>query len=536
VTYSNSRFGSLRDNESTATSSSFQKPVATKSSRFGSLNTSPSMKKEQEAFPGLKSTKNQSAPKRQEKTVEELNKELKELRLKDQREAKAAGKEPPALGGGSQRRRRRKKKEKEKELKAQGPTEEELAQREAERIKAQEEAKRKERQRLLRKFKKALKEKKALEVGPDTMKMLEIGLSVKGNILKQSEENYEKIARMVAGVLMNKSNVKGEGITLADVYRVIFEQKVLRSAETEFVALVLEILSQIEEQQSPLAVVSAVEGSEPDVLREYLSEIPSVRTEKIQNEFVEYGLQFVFPLDDDAVLRVQQHLDSKPSVEAMLEFVSAQSAKTKIHSNYRTMGLMLSYSLNAFYFAECTDRDTDQCYDLAKELIYAPDRSGDRKPMTRLIRMLCYAEDEGKGDDEEEEEEEEDDDDEVSSHSLLALSMILTASSRRQNEHHGLVPLLRAIDDEGLIPYAAVEAFVQIQEDRFTEERLAALSKMTDWIAELDHRAMKLRELAAQEAVSEDEDYDDGYVGNVFKPRVHKTAADYEQPFSLITE
>merc|ERR1719242_1065135 len=112
VTYSNSRFGSLRDNESTATSSSFQKPVATKSSRFGSLNTSPSLKKEQEAFPGLKSTKNQSAPKRQEKTVEELKKELKEQRLKDTREAVAAGKEPPkSTAGGSQRRRRRKKKE-----------------------------------------------------------------------------------------------------------------------------------------------------------------------------------------------------------------------------------------------------------------------------------------------------------------------------------------------------------------------------------------------------------------------------------------
>jgi len=254
-------------------------------------------------------------------------------------------------------------------------------------------------------------------------------------------------------------------------------------------------------------------------LKAFLSEIPSLRTESTQTEFEEYELQYVYPLDDDGMRRFEEHIASKPSLSAMIEFVTAQKAETKIYSNYRTMAMMLEYSLRTFYFAECSELDEEQCDDLAKQLIYSADRSGTRKPMSRLIAMLCYVDDA---------EDEEDDDEEVSSHSLLALSTMISTSSRLNNGFHGLVSFLKAIDDEGLIKYAAIQSFVQCETDKYTEQRLLALSKMSDWIADLDARMARIRMERDNESSDEDPDHDDGYAGNLLAERKHKTAADYE--------
>ena len=121
----------------------------------------------------------------------------------------------------------------------------------------------------------------------------------------------------------------------------------------------------------------------------------------------------------------------------------------------------------------------------------------------------------------------EDEDEEASSHSLLVISNLLSISSRLDNGNLGLVSLMKAVEDEGLIKYASIQSFVQMQDDGYTEQRLLALSKLSDWIADLDARMARIQ-MERDNDSSDDDQHDDGYAGNLLAQRKHKTAADYE--------
>merc|ERR1719295_1743762 len=270
-----------------------------------------------------------------------------------------------------------------------------------------------------------------------------------------------------------------------------------------------------------MALVSAVERG--NILDSFLAQIVSLESVQIETEFEEYELQYVYPLSGEHVHSVEECIASEPSMEELIEFVVSLRANGRIYSNYKTMTVILTYCLETFYFSKCADLNEDQTDDLAKGLIYSADRSGNIKPMARLIRLLCYADDDNKGDGDEE------DDDEASSHHLLLISNILSISSRSESavENRGLVSLMKAIENEGLLKYTAVQTFTQIQDDEYTEKRLTALMKLSDWIADLDARMARLQ-MERDTQFSDDDQNENEYAGNLLRQRKHKTAADYE--------
>jgi len=526
------RFSSLMNNDSNSSTprSSLQKPSPSNSSRFKSFGDAT----QQEAFPAMKPAA-KPVSKEQRKvdnmSIDELKERLRKNKLKTQAanakkesstsssNSKDTSNDTATSGNGNNKQSKKGRGKKAKKP----PSEEVLRKREEAKRKKQEAARKKIDQKLVSKFRGAMKDHQALEVNEHTLRQIEVGLGGKQNILRQNESNYEHIARMLVTLIFDRANTRSATpIDLAVIYDIIFNKTTLAKSQREFVALVLEILSQIEEQQSVMAVLSAVTNG--DILNSFLCHLPSVETEQIATEFEEYELQYVYPLSGGTVEAVEQHLASKPSVDELVQFVSDQMAKNKIYSNYKTMALILSYSLQTFYFAECSELSDEESDDFAKALIYCADKS-EQKPMARLIRMLCYHEDEGKGDDDDDDEEEEEDGDEASSHELVLLSNVLSISS--QFSYRGLVSLMKAIEAEGLMKYAAIQSFVQIEDDKYTEKRLTALSKMADWIAELDARMARIQ-MERDNELSDDDIQDDGYVGNVFAERKHKTAADYE--------
>eukprot|EP00483_Globobulimina_turgida_P001665 UN01667 len=82
---------------------------------------------------------------------------------------------------------------------------------------------------------------------------------------------------------------------------------------------------------------------------------------------------------------------------------------------------------------------------------------------------------------------------------------------------------------KGLISYKTIQKFVQCDDDKYTKMRLNALSKLTDWIVELDARQARIEMEKDNEDSDEDENVDNTYAGNLLAQRKHKTAADYEQ-------
>jgi len=118
---------------------------------------------------------------------------------------------------------------------------------------------------------------------------------------------------------------------------------------------------------------------------------------------------------------------------------------------------------------------------------------------------------------------------------MVLLSNVLSISSHFSFK--GLVSLVNALEAEGLLKHKAIESFVQIQHDDFTEKRLTALSKMTDWIADLDARMARIQmEKHSQMDFSDDEETIDGneYNRNIFNKPKHKTAADYDNITSFM--
>jgi len=184
---------------------------------------------------------------------------------------------------------------------------------------------------------------------------------------------------------------------------------------------------------------------------------------------------------------------------------------------------------NKFYFAEIAgDEDEEALTERAKALCYEGDKSNDKKVFVRILEALCYADSDGNGEEDEEEDEEEDD--EVDSHRLLVLSGLISVSGERKDKNVGLVALLKALELSGFLQYSVIQCLVQSgQSDSYTVGRLGALSKMSDWITDLDSRMARIRAEKDEEEEDEEDDYDDGYVGNVLAARKHKTAADYEQ-------
>merc|ERR1719445_998755 len=154
---------------------------------------------------------------------------------------------------------------------------------------------------------------------------------------------------MVVQLLVHRS----QPVSLSQIYNIIFNKSKLKESPTEFVALVLEILSQIESQSSagPLSVVQCV-------LREnnlkYLEQLPALRSEAVQTEFEEYELQYVFPLSADTMDSVTAHLATSPSLDEVLEFVrNLKESSGTVFSNFETMRLILAYVLKTYYFVEC---------------------------------------------------------------------------------------------------------------------------------------------------------------------------------------
>lgn len=289
-------------------------------------------------------------------------------------------------------------------------------------------------------------------------------------------------------------------------------------------ALALEILSSLEAEKTCLGVVAEAQSATAPILS-FLSSIPSISSTATQTEFEEYELQYLYPLSGDAVHSVEQHIAGSPSVDEMVRFVAELKAESKCFSNFETTRLLMTYALRTFYFAESSAID-DEAFALS--LIYSSDRT-ERTAMSHLLRMLSYSEPA----EDEEDDEMDDEEDAVSSHSLLLLSTAVTVWGQIvcDDNGRGLVPLLDALERDGVVKYQALRAFVQNEDDRQTQRRREALSKMADWYQALDAKMVRLA-MAADD--DDDDDEDDGadangYGGNLLAQRKHKTAADYEQ-------
>merc|ERR1712228_621005 len=218
--------------------------------------------------------------------------------------------------------------------------------------------------KMVKKFNKdCLRENKAIELNANTERFILYGLSQKDNVLTRYEDNYEKIANMLCLVVLNKKNLKNKDkkrvITLNTVYDIIFNQTSLKETETEFIALCLEILSVIENMKSPLYLVSDL--SEFDILSKYLLQMPQIDTVEIMTEFVEYGLEYAYPLSSDFIKEMNGMIAANPSLNEVYNYLNDIKSKHKIYGNYESMHLIIEYIFNTFYFSKCNvDEQKDE--------------------------------------------------------------------------------------------------------------------------------------------------------------------------------
>ena len=393
--------------------------------------------------------------------------------------------------------------------------------------------------KLVKKFNKdCLGQNKSIEINNDTEKMIIFGLSQKENILLREEENFEKIAVKLYEVLLNDKNLKNKNkskiITLDKMYGIIFNKTKLNEDRDSFLALVLELLSQIETKKSCLMAVDMLESG--DILNKYFKKIPDIKDDNVVNEFDEYGLNYAYPLDNDIYDGLKGLINNKCTLTEILQFLTDLAGKQKIFTNYKTMKIVLEYVLKSFYFAKCEEKDDEKNEELAKKLFI----SGEIKKKTefgKIISLLhCKPDnkDNDDDDDDEEDEEEEDVDDDVDSHSLLILSNIISVSSSLNNNNNGLLSLLKTLEIANLIKFPAINKFwIDGNNDKYTISRLSAISKLTDWYSELDARQARIAMERDNNEYEDDGAYDNSYAGNLYEKPKHKTAADY-QAFSLI--
>ena len=154
--------------------------------------------------------------------------------------------------------------------------------------------------------------------------------------------------------------------------------------------------------------------------------------------------------------------------------------------------------------------------------------------MGRILHLLhCNGEESKDDDDDEVDEEEKEEEVEVDNHSVLILSNIVSISSELKNNNNGLLSLLQTVENANLIKFRAIQKFWNDGvHDKYTIDRLTAISKLSDWYNELDARQARLR-MERDNANEFEDDYDNSYAGNLYEKPKHKTAADY-QAFSLI--
>ena len=396
--------------------------------------------------------------------------------------------------------------------------------------------------KMVKKFNKdCLGQNKPFEVNNDTERFITYGLSQKENILLREDENYEKIAVKLYEVLVSDKNVKNKNkskiIDLDKVYNIIFNKTKLNEHQKTFLALNLEIVSQIETKKSCLVAVKMLD--EGDILDKYFINIPKINAPKTMQEFDDYGLNYAYPLDKEIYENIEGIINNQGSLTDIIEFLTNLQQKQKCFTNYKTMKMILNYALNTVYFSKCVDNDDEKNEELAKQLLIAK-RIKEKTELGRLIHLLhCKGEekddddDEEDEDDEEEEEEDEEEDDEVDGHSVLIMSNIISTSSSLNNNNNGLLALLKTIEVANLIKFQAIRKFWHDgMNDKYTIDRLSAVSKLGDWYNELDARQARLQAERDNNATYEEE-YDDSYAGNLYEKPKHKTAADY-QAFSLI--
>jgi len=382
--------------------------------------------------------------------------------------------------------------------------------------------------KLVRKFNKdCLGQNKQIEINNDTEKLILFGLSQKENILKRDENNYEKIANLLIKVIFNEKNIKQKNkqkvIDLDKIYDIIYNKTNLaQSGPNEFLALILEILSLTEIERSCLFVTKYIDSK--DLINKYLAKTPNIESKQTMKEFEEYGLQYIYPLNMEIINNLEQKINEKCSIKDIAKHLKDLKRENLIYSNYKTIHLILSYVLNTFYFNLCID-DEHKNEELAKSLIVSGGKEMEKTDFFEIIELLhCKNKD-----DEDKEDEEEDEDDEVDSHSLLILSNIISISSKMNNEYKGLLSLLKRMELNRLIHYKAIQNFVQCDSDKYTKNRLNALSKLTDWTNDLDAKQARIEMEKDNEIYEEEDGADNEYAGNLLAQRKHKTAADYEQ-------
>merc|ERR1712187_539307 len=93
------------------------------------------------------------------------------------------------------------------------------------------------------------------------------------------------------------------------------------------------------------------------MMRKYLAKTPDVGTKGIMKEFDEYGLQYVYPLNDEIIKDIQNQIDQKVSLDQLLQSLLNMKDKQIIYSNYKTLNIILPYILKTFYFNKCTQND-----------------------------------------------------------------------------------------------------------------------------------------------------------------------------------
>ena len=478
--------------------------------------------------------KREEKPKRErEKTTSELQKEYNEKIRRDKARKAAENKENENKDNKS-KKNNKKTKQKQQTNKQQPTKQKQSAQQQQSAVSKEQKKEQKAKKKavidakMVKKFNKdCLRENKAIEINATTEKFIMCGLSQKDNVLRRYEDNYEKIANMLCLVLLDKKNLRSKKpITLQKVYDIIFNQTNLRKeTESEFIALCLEIMSVIENMRSPLYLCSDLMAG--DILSQYLCQMPQIESEEVMTEFDEYGLQYAYPLRDEIIKEIEAKIAGNISLEELCNYLSELKENSKIYGNYKSIRMIIAYMFNSFYFDKCnTDEQKDEEAEkeneqLAKSLILSKGKGNEKTAFTKIIELLHHKDEEA--------EDEDDDEDEVVSHSMLIISNIISVSAERENSNCGLQMILKTMESARLISYNAIQKFVQCDNDKYTVNRLNALSKLTDWIANLDARQARIMmERDNEEDEEEEDEMDDGYAGNLLAPRMHKSAADYE--------
>jgi len=562
------RFGALIDDKpnETADTGAFQAPSKNKSSRFAApLDT-----KENQAFPSLASNGAATQAKKppRDLTVEQLKQELRKDRLERQqkqqqqqqqqeKKAQKDGNKGKSKKSGTSTQSQTSKGKSDKNLKngakdskksqqqQKQPSTQQQKQQQQKREQELQQQQQKLEKKLTKQFNKEhLGNAKPIEVNEETLRLIEVGLNQvhqKENILQRDEENFEKIAVLLYNVMFSKKNLnrkkQEDVIDLDTMYDIIYNKTRLKEDKGKFLALVLEMLSQIETKRSCLKVVPLLQRA--DILNKYLIHTPEIESKQTETEFEEYRLNYAYPLSQDIYDELNTLISNQASCEQIVEFLRTAKSKRMIYSNYKTMYIILEYVLKAMYFSKCDENEEEKNEQLAKELL-TPKKNA-KTLLAQIIYLLhCKNEEEDKEEEEEEhdgdeEDAEEEEVEDVDSHSLLILATIISISSELNNNHCGLLSLLSVMESCNVIKFETVKKFwLESMNDEYTSDRAMAQSKLTDWYVALDERQARLA-MERANADEEDDDYDNEYAGNLMNKPKHKTAADYQQ-FSLYND